>query len=333
MPPRLHPGPVLAAAALLLASCRPAAQAPAPRGPVPIRLDIDWYPEAELGGFYQALARGFYRDAGLDVRITPGGPNTHPNLELAVGHAQFATASSDDVVEEAQQGLPLYMVGAFMERYPEAILVHEDSPVRSIRDLDGRPIIAVPGNGWIAHVEQKYGIRINVVPAAFEITRFMARDDAIQQVYITSEPYYVRRSGVRTRTLMIADTGYDPYRVIITTKAYALAHPDIVRAFVAASLRGWADFMAGDAAPARDMVLRLNPQIDRDYFDATVRTLGEEGIVAGKPDRGEFLGAFSLKRLQEQIDLLARIRFVRQSFPASSVATDAFLPSPGRPAP
>jgi NitT/TauT family transport system substrate-binding protein len=314
------------ASALLLSACGPKAEAPASPGLTPVRLDIDWYPEAELAGFYQALARGYYREAGLDVSITPGGVGTHPNLELVMGVAQFATASSDDVIEQAQQGLPLYIVGAFMERYPEAILVHEDSPVRSIRDLDGRVVIAVPGNGWIAHVERKYGIRINVEPAAFEITRFMADPGAIQQVYVSSEPYFVRRKGVKTRMLMISDTGYNPYRVIIATKAYAQAHPEVVRAFVSASMRGWVDVMSGDPAPSRQLILALNTQIDRDYFDATLRTLSEYHIVSGQPERGEYLGALSLARLQEQIDLLARIGFVHGSFPASGIATAEFSP-------
>jgi hypothetical protein len=79
------------------------------------------------------------------------------------------------------------------------------------------------------------------------------------------------------------------------------------------------------------MILALNPQIDADYFDATVRTLGQYGIVSGRADRGEFVGAFSLHRLQEQIDLLARIGFVRGTFPASSIATEGFLPPAPRP--
>ena len=38
-------------------------------------LQLNWFPEAEHGGYYAALVRGYYRDAGLDVKILPGGPN------------------------------------------------------------------------------------------------------------------------------------------------------------------------------------------------------------------------------------------------------------------
>ncbi len=318
--------PGLALGVLLASGCGPKSPAASREKSIPVTLETDWYPEAEHGGFYQALDRGFYRDVGLDVTIAPGGPNTHPIVELAVGHAQFAIAASDDVIEQAEQGLPFLIVGAFMERYPEAVLVHEESPVHSFKDLDGRTIIGVPGTGWISHVQQKYGIRINVVPVAFELTRFMGNKDTIQQVYLTNEPYFVKKNGVKARTLYISETGYDPYRVIITTHAFAKAHPDVVRDFVAASNKGWNDFIFGDASPGRKQVMDRNHEVAAEYFNASLDIMRKEHLIDGLADRHEHIGALSLARLQDEIDLLARIKFIRAAFPVERVATDAFLP-------
>src|SRR5258708_8847147 len=67
-------------AALCVAGCgRPASsgatpsEAPAVPGLRRVVLQTDWFPQAEHGGFYQALAKGFYREAGLTVEIRPGG--------------------------------------------------------------------------------------------------------------------------------------------------------------------------------------------------------------------------------------------------------------------
>ena len=310
----------------MLGACRPNATVAVHQEQVPVRVDTDWYPEAEHGGFYEALGLGYYRDAGLDVTITPGGPNTHPIVELAVGHAQFAIAASDDVIEQAAQGLPFLIVGAFMERYPEAILVHDSSPIHSFPDLNGRSIIGVPGTGWISYVEQKYGIKIFVSPIDFELARFIGDDGAIQQVYLTNEPYFVKKAGIKARTMKISETGYDPYRVIITTVGFASAHPDVVRAFVAASTKGWAQFIGGDPSAARSLILARNPQIKPDFFDDTLRVLKENHLVDGEASRGERVGALSLGRLQEQIDTLARIKFIKATFPVSRIATLEFLP-------
>ena len=327
---RLHSIGLAAGLSVLVLSASSCSRSQAPvestAGPPKVRLDTDWYPEPEQGGFYQAQVRGFYKAAGLDLTIMPGGPNTHPIVDLTSGHAQFALAGSDDVIEQCEQGLPLLIVGAFMERYPEAVLVHNESPVHSLRDLDGKTVIAVPGAGWIALVEQTYGIKINVIPVEFELARFMGDRNAIQQVYLTDEPYYVKRNGVVARTLMIADAGYDPYRVIITTKHFAKEHPEVVRAFVAASVRGWKDFIEGDASACRATISGLNPHSTGEFFDATVATLRSNHIVDGKKELGEKIGGFSMTRLQHEIDLLAKIKFIRASFPAEKVATSEFLP-------
>jgi len=319
-------GKLLAGA--LLTGCRPGARVPeAPSAAVqPVAMGIDWYPEAEFGGFYQAMARSFYREAGLAVTLNPGGPNTHSNVDLVKGSVQFVSAASDDVIEREEQGVPLLIVGAFMERYPEVILVRADSPVRSLRDLDGRTVIADPGAGWVTNVERRYRIRINISPGDYEVTRFMADPTVIQQVYLTNEPYYIRKQGIKVRAIELADDDYNPYRVIVTTKSYAHDHPETVRRFVAASARGWNDFIFRDAAPGRDLILALNAETTREFVDASIATLRSEHIIDGSAERGEAIGALSLDRLQRQINRLAQIGYIKAPFPVADVATTEFLP-------
>ena len=66
----------------------PAAQANAPAEPFKITLQLDWVAEPEHGGFYQALAKGYFREAGLDVTIVQGGPNAFVMQKLGTGKAR-----------------------------------------------------------------------------------------------------------------------------------------------------------------------------------------------------------------------------------------------------
>jgi hypothetical protein len=102
--------------ALLAAGCarKEAAIAPAATSLRKVVLQSDWFPQAEHGGFYQALAKGFYREAGLDVEILPGGPGATIKLSVAKGTADFGMYRSDDVIVAASRGLPLVIVGAVM---------------------------------------------------------------------------------------------------------------------------------------------------------------------------------------------------------------------------
>ncbi len=304
----------------------PAAPTAAPAGLVKVTLSTDWLPEAEQGGFYQALAKGFYRDAGLDVTIIPGGPGSHPVQNLAVGKTDFSLAASDEIVMDVAHHLPLVIVGAFLEHYPEAILIHTESPVTHFADLNGRTVIGVPGAGWIAHVERKYGIKFNIIPMGFEIGRFLADPTVIQQCYITNEPYYVKKSGVSARTLLFSDTGYDPYRVIIVARPFLKAHPELVRAFVAASVRGWNDFAYNDPTPAVDAILRLNPQVDRDFVEQSVTTLRHYQIITGDAAAGERVGRLTPERLAAQIKIMADINEIDAVYPVDRLASFDFAP-------
>ena len=76
------------------------AEAVVPRKPElhKVVLQTDWFPQAEHGGFYQALARGFYTQAGLDVEIRSGGPGVGIKVPVSTGDVDFGMNRSDDVM-------------------------------------------------------------------------------------------------------------------------------------------------------------------------------------------------------------------------------------------
>ncbi|HZZ20868.1 MAG TPA: ABC transporter substrate-binding protein, partial [Opitutaceae bacterium] len=212
---------------------------------MPINLQLDWYPAPEHGGFFQAVSKGYYKDAGLDVTISSGGATGFGLQKVSTGRMDFAIGPNADVILAIKQGLPLVLVGVYMEHDPQAIMVHEESSVKSFKDLDGKSVMAVPGANWMAYLQYHYRISLNTVPMDYGLARFFADKDFIQQCFISNEPYGAELHGQKARALLIADSGFDPYRVIYTSRKFAREHPEAVRAFIAASLKGWADFLHG----------------------------------------------------------------------------------------
>src|ERR1700686_3304091 len=94
-----------------------------------IIFQADWYPQPEHGGFYTALAKGYYKDEGLDVTILPGGPSLTVEKHASAGTAQFVMGASDKVLEANSGRQSLVAVAATMPLNPQGIIKRKDSPI------------------------------------------------------------------------------------------------------------------------------------------------------------------------------------------------------------
>src|SRR5688572_33193660 len=102
----------------------------ADKKPLKIIVQLDWVAEPEHGGFYQADARGFFREEGLDVALIPGGPGAHVMPSVATGKAHIGQADSTNTLLQQAEGLPIVQFAAVFQDDPAGILVHADSAVR-----------------------------------------------------------------------------------------------------------------------------------------------------------------------------------------------------------
>ncbi len=313
-----------------LSACRRQSDAP-PGGLQEASFQSDWLAQPEHGGFYQALCRGFYRDAGLKVTLRPGGPNSFTPQLVATGKVDFAIGRMDDVFTAVANGLPLLVVAPQMQHDPQAIMVHVASAVHTFADLNNHTIMASPGVIYLQLIERKFGIKIQVVPIDYGLARFAADPDAVQQTFITSDPYFLAKMKVAIRLLPISESGYDPYRVIYTSRGFAARHPDIVRAFVAASLRGWESYMdpKADRMAADALLAQQNPKMtDQALIEFTVRTMREHHLVEGRAAAGERLGLLDWKRVWDIADFMHLVGVATaMKTPDEAVSLD-YLPEP-----
>src|ERR1700757_4094897 len=97
-------------ALVVFAGCSRTSNSVSAAGLTRVTLQADWYPQPEHGGFYTALAKGYYRDEGLDLAIQPGGPYIVVPQQVAAGAAQFGMASSDQILESVGNGQSLVAV-------------------------------------------------------------------------------------------------------------------------------------------------------------------------------------------------------------------------------
>jgi NitT/TauT family transport system substrate-binding protein len=313
---------------LVSAGCR---RSPAPATPganlAKITLQADWYPQPEHGGFYTALAKGYYRDEGLDLDIVPGGPFAVASKQVAAGAAQFGMDSSDHLLEAVSSGQPLIAVAATMQRDPQGIMVRKDSPIHSFADLEDHTVAVKSGSTSFEFLVKRYHLNgVREIPATYSVANFVADPQYIQQAFATSEPFFAQRAGIETRVLLTSDAGYNPYRVMFTTQDFLKQHPDLVAKFVRASLRGWRDYL-NDPAAAHALIIKLNPALNPEWMQFSWQALRDGHFVTGDDPSGSQLGQMrperwttmsqqlvSLKMLSKPIDPVTAytLRFVQR---------------------
>jgi NitT/TauT family transport system substrate-binding protein len=323
---------ILAAALFSLSACRRSASMPdlvPGRTGQPLAriiLQTDWYAQADHGGFYQALAKGYYREVGLDVTIRPAGPGLATGQLLSTGRVQFAIGRGDEALVQVARDIPIVVVAAQMEHDPLALLIHAESPVKSFQDLQGKAVMTSPGANWIAYVQLTQHVKFSVIPLNFGMAQFMVDPNYIQQCFVTNEPYYVERNGGHARTILIAESGFDPYRVIMGNADFVKAHPNITRAFVEATLRGYRDYIYGDPTPGNRLIMAANVQMNEDFIAYGIRAIKAHHLLEGDPAKGDAIGRISRRRLQEQIDALQKIGALDRTVTPDEVADFRFTP-------
>jgi NitT/TauT family transport system substrate-binding protein len=273
-------------------------------GLTPIRLQLDWYPQPEHGGFFAAQMLGYYKAEGLDVTLLPLPQYGGAAQLVASGKADFGLGSSDQILEWNSNGLPLVAVSATMQHDPQAIMVHANSPIHNFSDIEGHTIAAQTGATWLKYVTQRYNLhQVRQIPSTLSIANFLADPDYVQQIFITSEPYFARQAGADVRTLLISSSGYDPYRVAFTNREFVTQHPDLVARFVRASIRGWKAYLA-DPAATNAMLLKLNPALNPDQEAYSAQALREGGFITGGDATGAQTGHMTAARWQASYEQL-----------------------------
>lgn len=338
-PPLHRPRParlacILAIAAVALAAgCKRHSPDTAEKSGPPARIvvQLDWVPEPEHGGFFQAQARGWFARAGLEVVLSPGGAHTYGPQKVATGQAQIGQADSTTVLLGISEGLPLVNVGAVFQNDPSVLMLHADNPVTRFEDLQGKTIMARPEWLFLPYLKKKYGVTVNIIPQSFQVANFIANRDFIQQGFYIAEPFHIIRGGAAPpRFLYVWDAGFDAYTVLYANRRWARENPAALRAFLSAYAAGWRDYLTGDPTPAHTAIKAANPNCTDDFLDWSRRQIIAERLVTGR-DRGagdlSAIGRIEPARFRRQIDILEELGSVPPGrLSPETVMSAEFLP-------
>jgi NitT/TauT family transport system substrate-binding protein len=297
--------------------------------PFRITVQLDWVAEPEHGGFYEALAKGYFRDAGLDVVLNQGGPNAFVMQKVATGQADIGESDSTNTLIAISQGLPLIHIGAMFQNDPSVLMLHADNPVRTFEDLNGKTIMARLEWAFLPYLRNKYHIDFKIIPQDFSVANFVANPNFIQQGFYIAEPYYIVKGGAKYPKFLFAwDAGFDAYTTLFANRTWAQKNADHLRAFMAAYIHGWKDYVEGDPAPAHDMMLRLNSHNTPEFLAFSRKMIIDEKLVIGRNATNDSdTGRITRERFALQIQQLEELGILpKGKVTVDQAMTTAYLP-------
>jgi len=207
----------------------------------PITLQLRWHHQFQFAGYYAAKQQGFYRDAGFEVTIVAGEPVKKPIDEVLAGRAQFG-ASHSDVLLHRLKGKPLVALAAIFQHSPLALVARQDSDIRTLHDLRGRKI-TLSSLAEITAMLRAEGIdpnEVDIRESSYDIDELVKRETNAVDAYLTNELYLLKKLGIPYITIKPSTYGIDFYSdILFTTEKQTRDHPERVRRFREASLRGW----------------------------------------------------------------------------------------------
>ncbi|NCC27652.1 MAG: response regulator [Gammaproteobacteria bacterium] len=245
-----------------------------------LTLQLRWIHQFQFAGYYAALEKGFYREAGLDVIIRERSALQDPVQSVIAGDADYGVTNTE-LLLRARDGAPIVVLAAIFQHSPLVMLAREQSRIFTPHDLIGARVKMTSGSrdAELLAMLAMEGVDFSVLELTDgEVGHVDYLDPEIDALsaYVTNEPFYLRQRGEQYQILWPKSYGVDFYGDSLFTSRRELEdHPDRVEAFLQASLAGWRYAMAHPEEIIALIHARWNPDKPLDHLRYEAETMRE----------------------------------------------------------
>jgi NitT/TauT family transport system substrate-binding protein len=282
---------------------------------------MNWFAQAEQGGYWQAEAQNLGKSNGVSVKVLQGGPQIQTIPQVAAGKADFGVAQADEILLAREKGVPIVEVFAAMQIYPQCMMFHPDVGISSFQDFDGHQIAVAPSGGFWPYLKGRFKLNdVKEINFTGQLAEFKRNKNLIQQCFITSEPYFATQQGIPHKTLLVADSGYNPYaQGLFTSEKMIKENPGLVRKVVATAQKGWEEFLK-NPAPARGLVIKTNKDMEAGPFNYAWKQIKARNLL------GAHVGEMTEQRWARLVSQLRQAGVMKKQVDPKTAYTDRFLP-------
>jgi NitT/TauT family transport system substrate-binding protein len=275
----------VAAVAVFVAVAAGCSAAPTTAPTVNVRLQLQWFPQAQFAGYFAAKEKGYYAAEGLNVDILAGGVDIVPATVVAGGNAEFGISWVPKMLASREQGADVQIIGQVFQRSGTLQVAWKDSGITTPEDWRGKKVGTWGfGNEHELYAAmRKVGIDpanasdVTIVPQDFTMTAFLNGEiDAAQAMIYNEYAQVLEAKNPDTGALYTAadmdvismeSAGTAMLQDAIFASQAWLAetgNSDVAVRFLRASFKGW-QFCRDNVAECVDIVLQSDAQLPKGH--------------------------------------------------------------------
>ncbi|MCY6382358.1 ABC transporter substrate-binding protein [Hoeflea prorocentri] len=240
----------------------------------PFTMQAAWINDAEFAGYFLAIDKGYYTEAGLELNYLPGGPDVIPESAIIAGRADLALTLPDTTIRAiSEQGAKFKIIGTQYQKNPLGIVSLKKSAINSPADLVGKTVAVPPVN--TVTVEALLSLNgidradVNIVPYAYDPTPLVRGEIDASLDFTTNVPYTISALGEEAHSFLIYDYGVTTFNdtVVVTEETLATKRKELI-SWLRVSRRGWNENLADPSV--------YPPKWADTWFKGTGRTIENE---------------------------------------------------------
>jgi ABC-type nitrate/sulfonate/bicarbonate transport system substrate-binding protein len=230
-----------------------------------VSLALDWTPNTNHTGIYVALAKGWYKEEGIDLKILPYSEAASPESLILSGKADLGIGSAEGVVGAAAAGQPIVSVAAIISKDTSALVTLKESGITSPKMLDGKKYAGY-GASYEAPVISKViqsdggkGDFQNITTNVFGLEAVLAKQADFAWMFEGWEVVDAQLRGVELNVIPVTKFGVpDRYTPVIETSTDLLkSKGDALKRFMKATGRGF-EFAITNPKESADLLISAN---------------------------------------------------------------------------
>lgn len=300
----------------------------------PITFQLNWVAGGANAGFAAAVAEGYYKDAGLDVKLVEGNGSGNTAQLVAAGRAQLAYADAVAVSQLIAKGAPMKIVSTIYQSNPNEVMALKKTGIKSIKDLNGKKVGVPSGSSQTtmlplflkANNLKESDVNLVNMPMTSMVPSLLAGQ--VDAILGSMDAYQIQAEaqGAQLDNYRFADYGVPTVSTsIFASDTYLKDNPEVIKKFIAASLKGWSFALDNPEKAVKDLKA-VFPEMNEKTAAAELAAITPLFCSGG----AKYIGKAEDSQWVKTQDLLSEVKLLPAGQDPKSYYTNAYLPPPAQ---